>query len=62
MSKGINVMTIYKHEWSVWDTAAAEFMLKLVNNGQTFAANAELAGEFADALIMEKRKRQWSSN
>ena len=62
MSKGINAMTIYHHERSAWDTAAVEYMLKVINNGQTFAVNAEVAGQLADALIMEKRKRQWSSN
>jgi hypothetical protein len=62
MTKGINAMTFYHHERSAWDTAAVEYMLKVLNNGQTFAANAEAAGEFADALIMEKRKRQWNSN
>lgn len=55
-------MTIYLHERSAWETAAVGYLLKNVSAGQSFEDTAETACQLADALILEMRKRQWSSN
>jgi hypothetical protein len=55
-------MTIYLHERSAWDAAAVGYLLKHASPGQSSEDTAEIACQLADALILEKRKRQWSSN
>lgn len=55
-------MTIYEHECSAWEAAAVGYLLKHVSFGQPFEDTAATACQVADALILEKRKRQWSSN
>jgi hypothetical protein len=60
--KGFNAMTIYTFERSVWEAAAVGYLLKNASPTQSFEDTAEVACLLADALILEKRKRQWSSN
>jgi hypothetical protein len=60
--KGVNTMPIYLHERSAWEAAAVGYLLKNVSASQSFEDTAEIACQLADALILEKRKRQWSSN
>ncbi|VVN84686.1 hypothetical protein PS712_01392 [Pseudomonas fluorescens] len=55
-------MTIYLHERSAWEAAAVGYLLKQASLGQPFEDTAATACQLADALILEKRKRQWSSN
>lgn len=55
-------MTIYTFERSAWEAAAVGYLLKNASPGQSFESTAEVACLLADALILEKRKRQWSSN
>ncbi|WP_155292746.1 MULTISPECIES: hypothetical protein [Pseudomonas] len=54
-------MIVYLHERSIWDAAAVGYMLKNATPGQSFDDTAEIACQLADALILEKRKRQWNS-
>ncbi|MCP1416913.1 hypothetical protein J3D47_001156 [Pseudomonas laurylsulfativorans] len=55
-------MTIYLHERSAWEAAAAGYLLKNASLNSSFEVTAEIACQLADALIVEMRKRQWSSN
>lgn len=55
-------MTIYTFERSAWEAAAVGYLLKNAGPGQSFEDTAQVACRLADALILEKRKRQWSSH
>ncbi|WP_165798744.1 hypothetical protein [Pseudomonas laurylsulfativorans] len=55
-------MTIYLHERSAWEAAAAGYLLKHASLNSSFEGTAEIACQLADALIVEMRKRQWSSH
>ncbi|MNF74228.1 hypothetical protein D3C84_562550 [compost metagenome] len=51
-------MTIYTTERAAWEAAAVGYMLKHASYMQPFEATATVAGQVADALILEMRKRQ----
>ncbi|MBZ9784370.1 hypothetical protein K9857_22805 [Pseudomonas sp. REP124] len=52
-------MIIYVNERSTWEAAAVGYLLKNASPGQPFEATAAAACQLADALILERRKREW---
>ncbi|MHC8329125.1 hypothetical protein [Pseudomonas sp. LB1P83] len=51
-------MTIYSYDHELWDAVAVGYMLKNYSSGSTREVTAEHAGKLADALVLEKRKRE----
>lgn len=54
-------MTIYLHERSAWEAAAVGYLLKHASPVQSFEDTAAIACQLADALTLERRKRQWNN-
>ncbi|MEJ5060421.1 MULTISPECIES: hypothetical protein [unclassified Pseudomonas] len=51
-------MTLYTTERAAWEAAAIGYLLKHASIGQSFEDTAVVAGQLADALILEMRKRR----
>lgn len=51
-------MTIYEDEWAFWDDISARYILKHANIDPNTANIIDAAGYYADAMVVERRKRK----
>ncbi|HJR32553.1 MAG TPA: hypothetical protein VJ889_27835 [Pseudomonas sp.] len=51
-------MTIYEDEWAFWDDIAGRYILKNANTDPNTGNIIEAAGFYADAMVVERRKRR----
>lgn len=51
-------MTVYEDEWAFWDDIAARYILKHAGTESNTANIVDAAGYYADAMIVERRKRK----